>query len=205
MMEPSANSFLKTLEEPSPRTLLILITAEPQSLLPTVCSRCQRIVLADSADAVAAPWENTLIELLGDLPPATVTQASGFADRLMALLEELRAGFEVEETARLPEDLSAKEAKALLEARCASRLVGARSEILRTILYWQRDVLLRVLERPAETLYFPDDLEAIDRQAMLCTRAAALQRIAAVDEMNRRFERSLPAEAVLNSFFMQFV
>jgi DNA polymerase-3 subunit delta' len=42
LMTPSAaNSVLKTLEEPSPRSLLILITSQASMLLPTVRSRCQ--------------------------------------------------------------------------------------------------------------------------------------------------------------------
>ena len=40
----SANAFLKTLEEPPGDALIVLITAMPQSLLPTIRSRCQEIV-----------------------------------------------------------------------------------------------------------------------------------------------------------------
>ncbi len=39
----AANSFLKTLEEPPPRNILILNVIEPLDLLPTIVSRCQRI------------------------------------------------------------------------------------------------------------------------------------------------------------------
>lgn len=39
----AANSFLKTLEEPSGKSLIILISSNSQSLLPTIVSRCQLI------------------------------------------------------------------------------------------------------------------------------------------------------------------
>ncbi|HEV3144363.1 MAG TPA: DNA polymerase III subunit delta' [Gemmataceae bacterium] len=39
----SANCFLKTLEEPPPKSLLILIATDPERQLPTVLSRCQVI------------------------------------------------------------------------------------------------------------------------------------------------------------------
>jgi DNA polymerase-3 subunit delta' len=39
----AANALLKTLEEPSISTILILITANPKTLLPTVRSRCEEI------------------------------------------------------------------------------------------------------------------------------------------------------------------
>ncbi|MEW6033526.1 MAG: DNA polymerase III subunit delta' [Chloroflexota bacterium] len=41
----AANCLLKTLEEPPPRVLLLLLTAREQALLPTVVSRCQRLEL----------------------------------------------------------------------------------------------------------------------------------------------------------------
>jgi DNA polymerase-3 subunit delta' len=37
------NALLKTLEEPTPDTVIILITAKPYRLLPTVLSRCQHL------------------------------------------------------------------------------------------------------------------------------------------------------------------
>lgn len=43
MTKEAANAFLKTLEEPPPQTLIVLITSRPEGLLPTISSRCQRI------------------------------------------------------------------------------------------------------------------------------------------------------------------
>jgi DNA polymerase-3 subunit delta' len=40
---PAQNAFLKTLEEPPGDALIVLITSMPQSLLPTIRSRCQEI------------------------------------------------------------------------------------------------------------------------------------------------------------------
>jgi DNA polymerase-3 subunit delta' len=47
--EESANCFLKTLEEPPPRSVLILIGSTPDRQLPTVVSRCQVIRFAPLA------------------------------------------------------------------------------------------------------------------------------------------------------------
>lgn len=46
--EEAANAFLKTLEEPPAQTLIILISALPQKLLPTILSRCVRLDLRDT-------------------------------------------------------------------------------------------------------------------------------------------------------------
>lgn len=42
MAESAANALLKTLEEPG-RATLILIAPSPESILPTLVSRCQKI------------------------------------------------------------------------------------------------------------------------------------------------------------------
>ncbi len=43
MNEEAQNCFLKTLEEPKDKTLIILITEAAETLLPTILSRCERI------------------------------------------------------------------------------------------------------------------------------------------------------------------
>lgn len=45
MMPVSSNALLKTFEEPSDDALVLLLTSEPQSLLPTIVSRCRCITL----------------------------------------------------------------------------------------------------------------------------------------------------------------
>jgi DNA polymerase-3 subunit delta' len=42
MNEESQNAFLKTLEEPPPRTVIVLVSSACDRLLPTIRSRCQR-------------------------------------------------------------------------------------------------------------------------------------------------------------------
>jgi len=43
MTVPASNSLLKLLEEPPPATILLLSTAAPGQILPTIASRCQTI------------------------------------------------------------------------------------------------------------------------------------------------------------------
>jgi DNA polymerase III delta' subunit len=68
MNKESANAMLKTLEEPPPHTLLILLTTRPQSVLPTIISRCQILRLgAVPADQI----QEALINRFGfDASPA---------------------------------------------------------------------------------------------------------------------------------------
>jgi DNA polymerase-3 subunit delta' len=54
MVLAGANALLKTLEEPAPQVILLLTSSEPETLLPTVLSRCQIVpMLPLSPDEVA--------------------------------------------------------------------------------------------------------------------------------------------------------
>ncbi|HWK52306.1 MAG TPA: DNA polymerase III subunit delta', partial [Steroidobacter sp.] len=56
MTPGAANSVLKTLEEPSRGSLLMLLTSRPSGLLPTVRSRCQKLSLTRPSTADAMAW-----------------------------------------------------------------------------------------------------------------------------------------------------
>ena len=52
----AANSLLKTLEEPNKNTLIILVTAQLGSLLPTIRSRCQKVAVSIPTVNEAQSW-----------------------------------------------------------------------------------------------------------------------------------------------------
>ena len=52
----SANALLKVLEEPPPKTVFLLVADAPDSLLPTLVSRCRRLPLAAPEPAQARAW-----------------------------------------------------------------------------------------------------------------------------------------------------
>ncbi|HWP01338.1 MAG TPA: DNA polymerase III subunit delta' [Methylococcus sp.] len=56
MNPAAANSLLKTLEEPDPRTLMILLSEHPAQLPATIRSRCQRLDIALPTRERALQW-----------------------------------------------------------------------------------------------------------------------------------------------------
>lgn len=56
MNRNAANSLLKTLEEPAGDSMLILVTARPSRLLPTVRSRCRILRMGPPPRAAALEW-----------------------------------------------------------------------------------------------------------------------------------------------------
>jgi len=75
MTTNAANSVLKTLEEPTPRSLLILLTSQPSSLPPTVRSRCQKVTIARPSPDAALAWLKE--ETGGAVAPALLAFAGG--------------------------------------------------------------------------------------------------------------------------------
>jgi DNA polymerase-3 subunit delta' len=75
----AANALLKTLEEPAPRTLLVLVAAEPSRLPATLVSRCQRIRIRRPLRAESLAWLerrcgpgdwNAVLDVIGEAPIA---------------------------------------------------------------------------------------------------------------------------------------
>lgn len=52
----AANALLKTLEEPPPATLFLLVTHRPDRLLPTILSRCRQFALHAPSRDMALAW-----------------------------------------------------------------------------------------------------------------------------------------------------
>lgn len=50
------NALLKTLEEPAPGTVIILVTSQAERLLPTIRSRCQRVAFSPLSDEQMLGW-----------------------------------------------------------------------------------------------------------------------------------------------------
>jgi DNA polymerase-3 subunit delta' len=68
MNEESQNAFLKTLEEPPPQTLIILITAAPENLLPTIRSRCQRFAFTALSQEEMERFAGKSVQVQPDFP-----------------------------------------------------------------------------------------------------------------------------------------
>jgi DNA polymerase III subunit delta' len=91
MTPGAANSLLKTLEEPSKNSLILLVSSRPSSLLPTVRSRCQRLTVAGPTTQEAIDWVreqagravgSDVLEFAGHAPLRALSQAQGGFDAL---------------------------------------------------------------------------------------------------------------------------
>ncbi|MEI7799717.1 MAG: DNA polymerase III subunit gamma/tau [Opitutaceae bacterium] len=125
MNTQAANVFLKTLEEPTPSTTILLLTTRPYALLPTIRSRCLHFrftdsgseALIDADEATQELWRSTrtdyaawLQQLAAGKPDKRtiadqVMGVYGLVTRFNAILGAATETIWKTQQAKLPEDL----------------------------------------------------------------------------------------------------
>ncbi len=129
MNTQAANVFLKTLEEPTPSTTILLLTTRPYALLPTIRSRCLHFrftdsgseALIDADEATQELWRSTrtdyaawLQQLAAGKPDKRtiadqVMGVYGLVTRFNAILGAATETIWKTQQAKLPEDLDEDE------------------------------------------------------------------------------------------------
>lgn len=209
MNTTSANILLKTLEEPPPKTLLLLLTDSPQALLPTIISRCQKIVLSEGkVVAVDSIWHAPLMEVLHELPPKSGLGASRLAGKLKAIFDAVKAEISdtvMEALGAADEALDESKIKEVLDARINARLKEVQAEVFRIMLDWHRDILLIASGVDEAHLIFPEDRDVLAEQVQKHTQASVLQAIEGVEGMATRLARNIPPVQIFDEAFRKLV
>lgn len=150
----AANALLKLLEEPPPRSHILLVSHQPQRLLPTIRSRCQGLRLSP----LSAPDLAAALAALGTAPaPAEAAALAALAGGSVGVAFQLTAQEGLALYARLTTLLSAAprlprpELLALADLAAGRKDSGGAFELL-------TDLLDRLLARAARRGAFARDL-----------------------------------------------
>ncbi len=198
MNDQAANAFLKTLEEPPQNTILLLLTANPQRLLPTILSRCVRIpllggmpLLADGGAELVAALNRTAARGFGT-PIAALQLKATFTAFLAASREAADAAAKAAEK---EESVAYKDAtdgawlkgrEEFHKAAAEAEYLDARSRLFDVLMAWMAD-LLRLKVR-SSGLDFPDSAHALRPIAEAETETRLLQRMQALDSLRRTLD-----------------
>lgn len=154
MTGEAANAFLKTLEEPPPRNILILTTTEPYDLLPTIVSRCQRVAFRPLAVEQMADWlvterdqERRMANILaraseGSLGVALKMVESDYLQKRGEWLSTLMDLFTCSKADALDMAVTATEGKNRWGLRSSETNETGLMDMLDTWETWFRDLLL---------------------------------------------------------------
>lgn len=169
----ASNALLKTLEEPPPETVFIMVSHNIDRLLPTILSRCRKLPMAlpDAAQALAwlqaqgvADAQSWLAEQ-GGAPLAALAQAQGGSrEAVETLLAHL---------ARPAPDAALKTAEQLQKSSPA--------EVVSWLQRWLYDVF--AVKFSGKIRYYPKHRREIDA---LAARADTLKLLAVMKTMNDR-------------------
>jgi DNA polymerase-3 subunit delta' len=190
----AANAFLKTLEEPPTRSVLALLTTEPQRILETILSRCLRLNLGGetgpSSDPVDVSWLQDFSRLASE-KPGDLLGRYRLLGVLLSRLTELKNGLEKDLTAKSPlnryDDIDPKlrdrwedELTAAIEAEYRRK----REDTLLTLEWWMRDVLLKS-KRLDDRLSFPQLQGSVDVIARRIGPRMAVENLATLEQTQR--------------------
>ncbi len=198
---PAANAFLKTLEEPPEKTLYLLLTDSPQRLLPTILSRCQRLsVTGGDGDGLDVELREAVVAILADSEGGLDVQFFAKADRMVALLKEVKAAIDNEEREALEGEQTEVDDDTL-NARISSRYREQRQAIMRSILLWYRDILLISCGADCDVVHHDTSLELLQAAAAQIPYRDAMSQVRAVEEMNRQLSMNMPEGLVFTGGF----
>jgi len=190
----AANAFLKTLEEPPAKSVLILLSTEPQRLLETILSRCLRLNFAGEGarkwDVASLDWLTKFSELAGTEQKSLLGRYR-LMDMLAQRLATVKTRVEEEIAARSPleiyddveKDLRERwedELKAAIEAEYRRQ----RMELLLLVQWWLQDVWLHTLASGREFLNFPQ-IAGAERVADRLTSQQAVENLRVVEQTQR--------------------
>lgn len=160
----AANAFLKTLEEPPNRSLLILLSTEPQRMLETILSRCLRLNFAGDGQRKLPQDRVEWLAQFSEMASAEQKSLLGryrLLDLVLQKLNKIKSAIEESLTARSPLEKHPDVEKGLaekweeeLKAAIESEYRRQRSDLLSSVQMWLRDVWVHCLAREvkAETL-----------------------------------------------------
>ena len=194
----AANAFLKTLEEPPPKSLFVLVSTEPQRILETILSRCLRLNFAGSGQLLPAPQ----VAWLGSFSQVAAAEQKSLLGRyrlvdvILRKLNQLKESIEESLTAQSPlqrykdvekdlEDKWEDELKAAIEAEYRRQ----RAELFLAVQWWMRDVWLTALgkkeqSKHSELLSFPE-ITGTPQVAARISDQDAIENLEVLEELQR--------------------
>ena len=215
MNEESANSFLKTLEEPPLGNILILETVEPRDLLSTIVSRCQKIPFLPISFHLIKEWLKTemnmddektlLISRLseGSLGRAiNISEGTFLAERqdyiskimqLSAITQEQAMGTALEYAGKFKR--RDKESDGSVSKDMA--------ELMGLWKTWYRDLILMKVNGPAELLINSDFSRKLKGMSARLNIDNLIESFLILDQAQRDLDRNLNTGLIMENTYMK--
>ena len=209
MNPQAANSFLKTLEEPPSKTIIILITSNPYQLLPTLVSRCQGIRFYPlAAEVIKKIIVKQLESKAGDAQPELVElRAQRSMGQVARAMEEdlLKTSEYREDLIGLIQQVSFKRMDLAFQwIRTYGRKTDRIQSVLDELLNLVHDAAVLKTNRNPRTIQNKDLTHLLEEVASQKSLAALLDMFDAVHHTKTALKYNANAQLSLENMFLNF-
>lgn len=172
--QASSNALLKVLEEPPPGVMFILVAHQPQKILPTIMSRCQKVDMPIPSKDDAIKWmrnrgvsnAEAILNYAGGSPIQAIDETEEGVIASMAICKHLLAGSKTD----------------VFEAAAACLELGMENAI-NTLQKWCYDLMLSKITK--STRYHLEQSAGIQTLSTKANLAALLDFMRKLDEAKK--------------------
>lgn len=201
MNNQAANAFLKTLEEPPARSVIILLTTSLEQVIETILSRCLRLHFAASESTRLTPDEQTWLENLAQTASQPAKSLIGryrllgqITGRLAATKEQIATQLEAASPlSRYPDAEKATQDKweDELNASIEADYRRKRSELILLLQWWMRDIWLGTLKMSGNLLALPALHSSTEQLATRISSGQASENLRLLERLQRQLNTNV--------------
>lgn len=166
MSVQAQNALLKTIEEPPAYAVIILLTENAETLLPTIRSRCVMLKLRNIKDQLVKKYLMEQMEIPDYKADVCVAFAQGNMGKAIALATSEYFNEIKEEAVHLLRNIDDMQVEELIAAvkKCVAYKMNI-SDYMDVIAIWYRDVLIYKATKNVDRVVFSDQLRYIKDRA----------------------------------------
>lgn len=204
MTVQAQNAILKTLEEPPEYAVILLLTTNLNSLLPTILSRCVVLNMKPVADDLVKKFLMEQLQVPDYKAEVCVAFARGNVGRAKSLassedFENVKA--EALSLLKYIQDMELYEIVAAIKKISEYKLDV--NDYLDIMAIWYRDVLLFKATSDANTLVFRDEIQAIRKVADRSSYEGIENVIKALDKAKNRLKANVNFDLTMELLMME--
>ncbi|MDD3219813.1 MAG: DNA polymerase III subunit delta' [Lachnospiraceae bacterium] len=197
------NALLKTIEEPPEYAVVMLLTDNADSMLPTILSRCVRLQLKALSDDLV---KNYLMERL-HIPDYQADVSASFAKGNIGKARQIASSEDFEymtqQSMKLLKNAGNMELYELVEmVKAMSNEKQNINEYLDLFIMWYRDVLMFKATREVDNLVFKKEINYIKEDARKRSYEGLELIIDAIEKSKNRLKANVNLELTMELLFL---
>ena len=204
MMTPQAqNAILKTIEEPPEYAVIMLLTENAETLLPTINSRCVMLKLRNIKDTLIKKYLMENLEIPDYKADMCTAFAQGNMGRAIMLANSDHFNEIREEAVQLLKHISEMELNEIVAAvKNISVYKLEITDYLDIIMIWYRDVLLYKATKEIDKVVFKDQLQSIKEQARKSSYEGIELILESLEKAKARLKANVNFDLVMELLFL---